>query len=49
MHKKCTPSEEPKTYNLKFNEIKKEVIKKPKKEVTWKQLLQHMKDLSKNK
>ena len=47
MHKKCTPSEEPKTYNLKFNEIKKEVIKKPKKEVTWEQLLLHMQNLSK--
>ena len=43
--KECTP--EPKTYNLKFKKINAEGFKKPKREVTWEQLLQHMQSLSK--
>jgi hypothetical protein len=49
MHKKCTPSEELKTYNLKFKKINTEGFKKPKREVTWEQLLLHMQNLSKRR
>ena len=49
--KQCTPetSAEPKTYNLKFKKINTEGFKKPKREVTWEQLLLHMQNLSRRR
>ena len=39
MHKKCTPSEKSKTYNLKFKKIKEES--------SWHQIVQYCANLSK--